>query len=134
MRISDWSSDVCSSDLTPEGRDLEFHELRDLLAAYNVELWEPIPVTTLDEAIEAGHKLGWNVILKATAEHLRNRPDLAHVWRAIDDEDEMRDGFESLLEVITDPASAGFVVQKSAPPGVPVGIGAVEDPLFGPVR
>src|SRR3546814_5250266 len=87
MRISDWSSDVCSSDLTPEGRDLEFHELRDLLAAYNVELWEPIPVTTLDEAIEAGHKLGWNVILKATAEHLRNRPDLAHVWRAIDDED-----------------------------------------------
>ncbi|HEY9565799.1 MAG TPA: GNAT family N-acetyltransferase [Nocardioides sp.] len=118
---------------TPEGRDLEFHELRDLLAAYNVELWEPIPVTTLDEAIEAGHKLGWNVILKATAEHLRNRPDLAHVWRAIDDEDEMRDGFESLLEVITDPASAGFVVQKSAPPGVPVGIGAVEDPLFGPV-
>src|SRR3546814_7943259 len=45
----------------------------------------------------------------------------------------MRDGFESLLEVITDPASAGFVVQKSAPPGVPVGIGAVEDPLFGPV-
>ncbi|MDN5896702.1 MAG: acetate--CoA ligase family protein, partial [Nocardioides sp.] len=35
--------------------------------------------------------------------------------------------------VIVDPSSAGFVVQKVAAPGVPVGIAAVEDPLFGPV-
>jgi acyl-CoA synthetase (NDP forming) len=30
-------------------------------------------------------------------------------------------------------ASAGFIVQKAAPPGVPVTIAGMEDPLFGPV-
>jgi len=35
--------------------------------------------------------------------------------------------------VITAPGSAGFVVQRTAPPGVPVSIASLEDPLFGPV-
>ena len=39
------------------------------------------------EAIAAGERLGWDVVLKATAEQLRERPDLAHVWRNIDDAD-----------------------------------------------
>ncbi|KRF17322.1 CoA-binding protein [Nocardioides sp. Soil797] len=117
----------------PDGRDLDFHELHALLAAYGIDLWEPREVRTADEAVRAAQELGWDVILKATAEHLRNRPDLAHVWRNIDDEDDMREGFASLSELISDPASAGFVVQRSAPPGVPVGVAAVEDPLFGPV-
>lgn len=117
----------------PEGRDLDFHELHALLGAYGIDLWEPRAVRNADEAVAAAVELGWDVILKATAEHLRNRPDLAHVWRNIDDEEDMREGFASLSELITDPESAGFVVQKSAPPGVPVAIAAVEDPLFGPV-
>ena len=43
-----------------------------------------------------GRALGWGydgVVLKATAEHLRQRPDLAHVWRNIDTEAEMRDAW-----------------------------------------
>jgi acyl-CoA synthetase (NDP forming) len=45
----------------------------------------------------------------------------------------MRDAWETMHQIIDDPASAGFVVQKVAAPGVPVAMGAVEDPLFGPV-
>ena len=37
----------------------------------------------------AGRELGWDVVLKATADHLRERPDLAHVWRNIDNAEEM---------------------------------------------
>ncbi len=118
---------------SPEGRDLEFDELRRLFAAYNIDLWEPRPVATAEEAVAAGEDFGWDVVLKATAEHLRNRPDLAHLWRNIHDEADMREGWASLCELITDPSGAGFVVQRSAPPGVPVSIAAVEDPLFGPV-
>ena len=51
--------------------------------------------STLDEALAAGRELGWDVVLKATADHLRQRPDLAHVWRNIDTADEMRDAWES---------------------------------------
>jgi hypothetical protein len=73
------------------------------------------------------------VVLKATAEHLRHRPDLAHVWRNIEGRAEMVHAWESLTASIQEPHLAGFVVQRNAPPGVPVAISAVEDALFGPV-
>jgi acyl-CoA synthetase (NDP forming)/ribosomal protein S18 acetylase RimI-like enzyme len=117
----------------PDGRALTHEELRDLLAAYGIDLWQRLETNSLEDAVGAGKQLGWDVVLKATAEHLRDRPDLAHVWRNIDNEDEMRDAWDTMHQIIDDPASAGFVVQKVAAPGVPVGIGAMEDPLFGPV-
>ncbi len=116
-----------------QGRDLTFDELRDILDAYGIELWERVQVDSEDAAVSAGEKLGWNVVLKATAEHLRQRPDLAHVWRNIDTEAEMRDAWQTMHGIIDDPSAAGFIVQKVAPPGVPVSIGGMEDPLFGPV-
>ena len=117
----------------PEGRDLDFVEQRRLLGAYGIDLWDTYAVESIDEAVAAGEALDWDVVLKATADHLRDRPDLAHVWRNIDTPDEMADAWTSLNEVITDPDRAGFVVQRNAPPGVPVTISTIEDPLFGPV-
>ncbi|MBM7513467.1 acyl-CoA synthetase (NDP forming)/RimJ/RimL family protein N-acetyltransferase [Nocardioides cavernae] len=117
----------------PEGRDLDFDEQYRLLTAYGIDLWDTYAVATLDEATTAGEALGWDVVLKATADHLRDRPDLAHVWRNIDTPDEMSQAWRSLTSLITDPDNAGFVVQRNAPPGVPVTIATMEDPLFGPV-
>ncbi|MCW2735778.1 bifunctional GNAT family N-acetyltransferase/acetate--CoA ligase family protein [Nocardioides sp.] len=117
----------------PEGRDLDFDEQHRLLKAYGIDMWDTYAVESLDEAIAAGETLGWDVVLKATADHLRDRPDLAHVWRNIDNAEEMADAWESLNDLITDPGRAGFVVQRNAPPGVPVTIATIEDPLFGPV-
>jgi acyl-CoA synthetase (NDP forming)/GNAT superfamily N-acetyltransferase len=118
---------------SPEGRQLTDEELTDLLAAYGVEVWQRIPVASEDEAVAAGEALGWDVILKATADHLRQRPDLAHVWRNIDAEDEMRDAWQTMNTLIDSQSTAGFIVQRHAPAGVPVAIHVVEDPLFGPV-
>ena len=117
----------------PEGRDLDFEEQHRLLAAYGIDLWDTYAVSSEDEAATAGEVLGWDVVLKATADHLRDRPDLAHVWRNIAGAAEMADAWASLNRVITDPDRAGFVVQRNAPPGVPVTIATMEDPLFGPV-
>ncbi len=116
-----------------KGRDLGFEELRDVLGAYGIDLWERVEVDSGDAAVAAGEQLGWGVVLKATADHLRQRPDLAHVWRNIDNQAQMRDAWDSLQEAIDDPATAGFIVQKVAVPGVPVSIRGVEDLLFGPV-
>ena len=117
----------------PDGRDLTFTELRDLLDAYGISMWERHEVATEQEAVDAAEKLGWDVVLKATAEHLRQRPDLAHVWRNIDTEAEMRDAWQTMQGLIDHPETAGFIVQKVAEPGVPVSIAGMEDPLFGPV-
>ncbi|MCW2813259.1 MAG: CoA-binding domain protein [Nocardioides sp.] len=117
----------------PQGAELSRGEVTELLAAYGIQLWESIPVAALREAQSAGKKLGWDVVLKATAEGLRERPDLAHVWRNIDSTAEMRTAWESLTGLVRDPAGADFVVQKNSRPGVPVAIRSMEDPLFGPV-
>jgi acyl-CoA synthetase (NDP forming)/RimJ/RimL family protein N-acetyltransferase len=116
----------------PDGHDLSDEELRSLLGHYGIDLWERAPVSTVDEAVQAGERLGWDVVLKATAERLRQRPDLAHVMRNIEDEAEMRHAWDSLMDIITHPSDADFVVQRTAPPGIPVAIGSLEDPLFGP--
>ncbi|HET8717521.1 MAG TPA: GNAT family N-acetyltransferase [Nocardioidaceae bacterium] len=118
---------------TREGRELTFEELREVLDAYGIDLWERVPVASAEEAVDVGERLGWDVVLKATAEHLRQRPDLAHVWRNIDTPEEMHDAWATMHAIIDEPATAGFIVQKVAAPGIPVALGAVEDPLFGPV-
>ncbi len=118
---------------SPEGRDLSDAEIIELLAAYGIDLWERVPVTSADGAVAAAERLGWDVVLKATADHLRHRPDLAHVWRNIDTEEEMRIAWATMHAGIDLRSSAAFVVQRNAASGVPVAIHAAEDPLFGPV-
>nr|WP_264674158.1 acetate--CoA ligase family protein [Nocardioides lijunqiniae] len=117
----------------PQGVALTPAQTRELLAAYDIDVWECRSVDTLQEAQDAGRELDWDVVLKATSHPLRERPDLAHVWRNIDTPDEMRDAWETLTELVGQPETSGFVVQKNAPPGVPVAVRSIEDPLFGPV-
>jgi acyl-CoA synthetase (NDP forming) len=117
----------------PDGTELADDDLRALLTSYGISPWEARHVTSLREATKAGRELGWDVVLKATTDRLRERPDLAHVWRNIDRPAEMKDAWESLSQLIDDAETAGFVVQRNAPPGVPLSIRSMEDPLFGPV-
>ncbi|HSK26528.1 MAG TPA: GNAT family N-acetyltransferase [Jiangellales bacterium] len=117
----------------PDGGALEGAALRELLACYGIRLLEMVPAPDVDAAVAAGERLGWDVVLKATAPHLRHRPDLADVWRNIDTEAEMRDAWDTMRHTLADPAEAGFVVQKMAPGGVPVVVFAREDDLFGPI-
>src|SRR5690606_33185101 len=107
---------------SPDGRELDDAELEEVLGAYGIASWPRVPVSSEEAAVEAGARLGWDVILKATAEHLRQRPDLAHVWRNIDTEEEMRDAWQTMNALIDARETAGFVVQRNARPGVPVAV------------
>jgi acyl-CoA synthetase (NDP forming) len=107
--------------------------MRTLLAAYGIDLWERFTVSTVEEAIAVAERLGYDVVLKATAEHLRHRPDLSHVRRNITAESSMRNAWRTLQLALDTPDSPGFIVQKAARPGVPVTVAGMEDPLFGPV-
>jgi acyl-CoA synthetase (NDP forming)/RimJ/RimL family protein N-acetyltransferase len=117
----------------PEGTALPPAALRRLLATYGITLLEMVPAKTADDAIEAGERLGWNVVLKATAPHLRHRPDLADVWRHINTAAEMREAWSTMDRTIVHPDEAGFVVQPMATTGIPVAVRATEDALFGPI-
>ncbi|MDQ3416373.1 MAG: bifunctional GNAT family N-acetyltransferase/acetate--CoA ligase family protein [Actinomycetota bacterium] len=118
---------------SPAGAALDRDQAGSVLAAYGVQVWDQLPVLSPDEATAAGRQLGWDVVLKAQAEQLKLRADLAFVWRSIDDEHEMRQAWQAMTEGMPDPAAGEFVVQKMAPKGQPVTVQGIEDPLFGPL-
>ncbi|MCA1982604.1 bifunctional acetate--CoA ligase family protein/GNAT family N-acetyltransferase [Nocardioides nematodiphilus] len=118
----------------PGGGEVGRDQVTRLLATYGVELWPSRPVASVEEAVAAASDFGWDVVLKATADHLRERPDQAHVVSHIGDAEEMHDAWHELVAAVGEPtAGKGFLVQRTAPPGVPITIRTTEDPLFGPV-
>jgi acyl-CoA synthetase (NDP forming)/RimJ/RimL family protein N-acetyltransferase len=120
----------------PAGADLDEADRQRLLSFYDISVLPAFGVQSADEAVARAADLGFEVILKATAEQWRMRPDLADIWRHIHDEEDMRGAWDEMTRtfgVASDPGRAQFVVQKMAPPGVPVVISALEDVAFGPV-
>ncbi len=120
----------------PSGAELNEADRQMLLSFYGISVLPAFPVLSADEAVQRAEDLGFEVILKATAEQWRMRPDLADIWRHIHDEDDMRGAWAEMTQtfgVASDPGRAQFVVQKMAPPGVPVVVSAMEDVSFGPV-
>ncbi|HEU4948940.1 MAG TPA: GNAT family N-acetyltransferase [Kribbella sp.] len=120
----------------PDGAELDEGERQRLLSFYDISVLPSYPVLSADEAVARAADLGWEVILKATADQWRMRPDLADIWRHIHNEEDMREAWAEMTStfgVAADPGRAQFVVQKMAPPGVPVVISALEDVSYGPV-
>ncbi|RHW23881.1 GNAT family N-acetyltransferase [Nocardioides immobilis] len=112
---------------------LEQEQVAELLSSYGIDVWPYVPVGSLKQAQSVGRRLGWDVVLKATRESVRERPDRQHVWRNIETSSEMREAWGTLTAAVPHPEDAAFVVQKNAPTGVPISIRSFEDPLFGPV-
>ena len=119
--------------MAPRGAILSTEQVHALLACYGIDIWTWINVHDRDEAIAAGERLGWNVVLKAGSEHLRSRPDIAHIWRGIRDADEMADAWDELTGWTGMRKDTKFFVQRVAPEGLQVSFSVTEDPLFGPL-
>lgn len=119
--------------VAPRGAVLSTDQVQDLLDCYGIDMLTWINVRNADEAVAAGEQLGWDVVLKAGSEHLRSRPDLAHVWREIHNADDMRRAWEMLTGWTGMRKGTKFFVQKSGPDGVQTSFSVMEDELFGPL-
>jgi acyl-CoA synthetase (NDP forming)/GNAT superfamily N-acetyltransferase len=123
------------------GRELSDAETAELLQTYGINLVSQFAVSSLSDAIAAGDRLGWNVVLKATSAAVRGRPDLASVHRNIDNAAEMTEAWRDLGQLVDEiglPDNDGLsvakpVVQAMAPPGVALVITSREDAAFGPI-
>jgi len=117
----------------PRGAILSTDQVHALLDCYGIDLWTWINVHSREEAIEAGEKLGWDVVLKAGSEHLRTRPDLAHIWHNIRSATEMGKAWDELTTWKGMRKDTKFFVQRAAADGIQVSFSVTEDPLFGPL-
>ncbi|HET8616746.1 MAG TPA: bifunctional GNAT family N-acetyltransferase/acetate--CoA ligase family protein [Actinomycetales bacterium] len=118
----------------PDGVWLGDDDAAELLAAYGITLWPAYAVDDPDSALEAAHRLGYPVALKATAEHLRHRADLGGVRLDIAGDAELLDDLTDMRSRLGGAGGgAQLVVQAMAPVGVACVVRSTEDPLFGPV-
>ena len=125
----------------PRGRELTDGEVTELLGAYGMELVPRHRVRSLDDAIDVAGRIGWNAVLKATAQAVRGRPDLASVYRNLTSPEEMAEAWRDLGQLVAElglPVDPGLsvavpVVQQMAPPGVALVVTSREDAAFGPI-
>ncbi|MET9696954.1 GNAT family N-acetyltransferase [Streptomyces sp. NPDC006529] len=106
---------------------------RDLLARYGIHVRPTLPAPTPDAAARAAAALGYPVVLKTTAPHLRHRADLGGVRLDLTTEAELRRSYDELTDSLGTPAELLPVVQAMAPRGVDTVVRALVDPGAGAV-
>ncbi|MFI9330887.1 GNAT family N-acetyltransferase [Kitasatospora sp. NPDC052868] len=104
-----------------------------LLAHYGVDVHPTLPAPDEESAVRAAAVLGYPVALKATARHLRHRPDLGSVRLDLTGEPGLRRAHRELDALLGGAAQAELVVQRLAPRGVDTVIGATVDPAVGAI-
>ncbi|MFF8632668.1 GNAT family N-acetyltransferase [Streptomyces pilosus] len=121
--------------LLAHGEDLTLggDDTCDLLGAYGIDVYRALPAPTPGAAAEAARVLGYPVVLKATAPHLRHRADLGGVRLDLADEDQLRRAYAELTDLFGSPRELRPVVQRMAPRGVDTLVRAVIDPAAGAV-
>jgi acyl-CoA synthetase (NDP forming)/GNAT superfamily N-acetyltransferase len=110
------------------GRWLSDFEAAELLACYGVDVVEFRSVLTADEAVEAADALGYPVVVKATGELWRHRPDLGGVRLDLVGPDSVRLAYSDLAAASGEPL---LHVQKMAPKGIGCVVAVQDDPSFG---
>ncbi|MGW2376039.1 bifunctional acetate--CoA ligase family protein/GNAT family N-acetyltransferase [Kitasatospora sp. NPDC001683] len=108
-------------------------EARVLLARYGIDVSPTLPAPDEESAVRAAEQLGYPVALKATAPHLRHRPDLGSVRLDLTGEPGLRRAHRELDALLGGAAEAQLVVQRLAPRGVDTVIGATVDPAVGAI-
>ncbi|MGQ4515468.1 GNAT family N-acetyltransferase [Streptomyces sp. DW26H14] len=117
----------------PGGIALGDGDTRALLGHYGIRVLGTRPAPGADEAVRAARDVGYPVVLKTTAPHLRHRADLGGVRLGLGDEGQLRAAYRDLTDALGDPAELRPVVQAMAPRGVDTVVRATLDPAAGAV-
>ncbi|MYV98114.1 acetate--CoA ligase family protein, partial [Streptomyces sp. SID3343] len=105
----------------------------DLLACYGITLLPAVRVDSADAAVRAAEQVGYPVVLKTIAEHLRHRVDIDGVRLDIGAEAGLRRVFAEMTLRLGGPDQARLVVQPMAPHGIATVLGLNYDDSFGAV-
>lgn len=120
-------------DRTAAGLDLTAGQVAELLACYGIRVWPTMAAPSADEAAASAASLGYPVVLKTTAPWLAHRADLGSIRTNLESEEAVRWAHVSMRSQLDEMAGRRLVVQSMAPPGVSTIVGAIDDPIFGPV-
>jgi acyl-CoA synthetase (NDP forming) len=110
------------------------HEVKEMLAEYDLDVTREQLCKTIDEAIEAANTIGYPVVLKIVSPDVVHKSDSGGVAVGIADDDALRKAYGKMISTYNAQFSAetlkGISVQEMVS-GEEVIIGAVKDPQFG---
>src|SRR6185436_1078812 len=103
-----------------------------LLSAAGVDCAPARVAASLDEALQAALAIGYPVALKALGPTLLHKTERRAVLLNMRDAAALRTAYGDFAARFADEMTS-VLVQQMAPPGVEMIVGALQDPLFGPV-
>lgn len=110
---------------------------RTLLGAYGIRFPSVEVVTTLDQANDSAHRIGYPVVLKVSSRDLSHKTDVGGVAVGIRDPAALRVAWEEMHKSLRAKAPIarieGFEVESHVGEGKEVLVGVQRDPHFGPV-
>lgn len=108
-----------------------------LLAAYGIGVPPERVVRDAQSAAAAAREMGFPVVLKAVSAALAHKTEAGAVLVGLTGEDEVRDGFETIMKnaakAAPDAALDGVLVAKAVTDGLELALGISNDPEVGPV-
>jgi acyl-CoA synthetase (NDP forming) len=121
----------------PPGASLSEDASKRVLAAYGIRPTKDRLCTTAAEAVEAAGRLGYPVVMKASAASLTHKSDLGLVAVGVSSAAEVRRTFADLRRRAERAAGRepvdGVLVSELVRDGIEMVLGVAQDPLFGPV-
>ncbi|MFI6942563.1 GNAT family N-acetyltransferase [Streptomyces sp. NPDC050418] len=115
------------------GFELDAATTAALLGRYGIEVTGSHPAGEESATVEAAAHMGYPVALKATAPHLRHRPDLGAVRLDLANEEQLRAAHRELTVHFGKGEESRLVVQPMVPRGVDTVLRAAVDPGVGAV-
>jgi len=117
-----------------EGREQLFPEdAEKLLKAYGIPFAPSIYATTRAEAIDAGHTLGYPVVLKADSPGLVHKSDSGGVKPDLRNADELAAAYDSIHKSLRRLTDLRIQVQPMVRNATEIILGSFQDPKFGPL-
>jgi acetyl coenzyme A synthetase (ADP forming)-like protein len=119
------------------GRWLDHAEVRDVLAAYGIEMPRTVFAATEQEAARAAEAMGYPVALKLSSTTITHKSDVGGVMLDLTDARSVAAGFSLMRGRLAERGLAaqmdGVIVQQMIKGGVETFIGVTYDPTFGPL-
>ena len=128
---------ILEADATPPGGWLPPQTVRALLEAYGIPVPAESVARTAEEAAHAAAATGFPVALKVISPDIAHKSDAGGVVLGLEDAAAVAAAYEAMMArlraAFPKARLEGVLVQQMAPAGQEVIVGAVRDPLFGPL-
>jgi acetate---CoA ligase (ADP-forming) len=123
---------IVDSALRRGGGWLTTEEAHHVMEAVGIRTARSRLTSSVDEAVAAALEVGFPVALKAIGPLLLHKSERQAVRLNLANEIEVRAAAEDLTRALKDEFT-GLLVQRMVPGGVEMLVGALQDPLFGPL-